>query len=237
MDKNLFKPLLKELNIPIEKYDDMLTYIETHIKNETNEMSCTCHNDDKLPMTTLPIALKTFSKLNLDKVHIVNAPITQSKDNHNVFKVDTMGISYMLDSEELVNVKDFEEYISNKLIEKTLDYLNKVLENKHIYIYSLFNQIKKLDDGSRIIATHRFFTSDEKLELEVANVIYYLKELEKPDLSDTSKVKEIKLGIDFKVIPEEKKLNFLTYLKEINNGIPTEKQLNTWFEREKINVL
>jgi len=241
--KEFWKPTLESLGFPENRYNEILNYIKLHARYETNKFSIPfLFIENKLPLeettttttTTIPMALEVLSKLNLNNVHFVDAPILQGKNGHS-YRTSTWSVSYKINQEELIVIQDVETYISIKLVEETIKLLNKKLENKHLYIYKLFDQIKNINDG--IFATHRFFIADGILEFNQAYIIYYFKVFEKPDLMNTSEVKELKLGLDCKLIPEEKKLSFLTYLEEIGNKVPTEEELNVWFEREKINVL
>jgi hypothetical protein len=238
-NKEFWKPTLESLGFSENRYNEILNYIKLHTRNETNKVSFPFFLENKLPFeetTTIAMALEVLSELNLNNVHFVDAPMLQGKDGHS-YRTSTWSVSCEINQEELMVVQDVETYISTKLVEETIKLLNKKLENKHLYVYKLFDQIKNINDENHIFTTHRFFIADGILEFNQAYLIYYFKVLEKPDLMNTSEVKELKLGLDCKFIPEEKKLNFLAYLEEINNKVPTEEELNEWFEREKINVL
>lgn len=228
MDKNFWKPILKELNFPEEKYDILTKYIQRHTRYETNESLNILENKSPLEeMSTLPMALKVLSKLNLDKVHFIDAPILESKDG-NPYQVETIGVSHEINHDELHLVNDIEVHISTQLIEKTLKFLNEKLETEHLYIYVLFNTIKKFDNG-QLMTTHRFFTSIEVLKFNQAYLIFYLKQV-----GSESNFK-IELNIEQKLIPEEKKESFLEFLNEIDNRVPREDEISIWLKKENIN--
>lgn len=227
MDKNFWKPILKELGFPEEKYNILIEYIQRHTRYEINGSLNILENKSPLEeMSTLPMALKVLSKLNLDKVHFIDTPILESKDGK-TYRVSTIGVSHEINHDELHLVNDIETHISMQFIEKTLKLLNEKLKTEHLYIYVLFNTIKKFDNG-QLMATHRFFTSTEVLKFNQAYLIFYLKQIGSENNC------EIKLGIEEKLMPEEKKESFLEFLNEIDNRVPREDEIRIWFEKEKI---
>ena len=227
MDNKFWIPILKELNFPEEKYNILIEYIQRHTRYEINGSLSILKNKSPLEeISTLPMALTILSKLNLDKVHFIDAPILESKDGK-PYQAETIGVGYEINHDELHLVNDIELHISNQLIEKTLKFLNEKLETEYLYIYVLFDTIKKFDNG-QLMATHRFFTSTEILKFNKSYLIFYLKQIG----SETNS--EIKLDIEQKLIPEEKKENFLEFLNEIDNRVPREDEIRIWFEKEKI---
>ena len=231
MDKKFWKPILDELGFPKEKYDVLFEYINRHMAyNVPNFLS---NNQPLEEMQTLPMALKVLSKLNLDKVHFVDAPLLQSKDGK-FCNIVPHTVSYEINFEELIaldasvrRIDDVENHISIQLVKKTLEKFNKILENEDLYVYVLFNGIK-MNDNNNILAVHRYFTSEQVLEFDKSYLIYYLKTIGK------EKDGRIKIGIEQKLISTDKKQSFFEFIKEIGGGVPREEQLNVWFEKENV---
>jgi len=223
MDKKFWKPILDELDFPEEKYDVLFEYINRHMAyNVPNFLS---DNQPLEEISTLPIALKVLSKLNLDKVHFVNAPLLQSKDGK-FYNIVPHTISYEINFEELIVINDIENYISMQLMKKTQEKFNEILENENLYVYILFSRTKMNDNN--ILAVHRYFTSEQVLEFNKSYLIHYLKTIGK------EKDGRIKIGIEQKLISTDKKTSFLKFIEEIGGGAPREEQLNVWLEKENV---
>ena len=78
------------------------------------------------------------------------------------------------------------------------------------------------------MATHRFFTSTEILEFNESHIIFYLKQVGSEENG------KVKLNIEQKIIPKEKKESFLEFLKSINNRVPREDEFYSWLEKQNI---
>jgi len=174
---------------------------------------------------TLPMALKVLSKLNLDKVHFVDAPLLQSKDGK-FCNIVPHTVSYEINFEELIVVNDIENHISMQLVKETQEKFNEILENENLYVYILFSRTKMNDNN--LLAVHRYFTSEQVLEFNKSYLIYYLKTI------GNEKDGRIKIGIEQKLISTDKKTSFLEFIEEIGGGVPREEQLNVWFEKENV---
>ena len=223
MDKKFWKPILDELGFPKEKYDVLFEYINRHMAyNVPNFLS---NNQPLEEMSTLPMALKVLSKLNLDKVHFVDAPLLQSKDGK-FCNIIPHTVSYEINFEELIVINNIENYISMQLVKETQEKFNEILENENLYVYILFGRTKINDNN--ILAIHRYFTSEQVLEFNKSYLIYYLKTI------GNEKDGRIKIGIEQKLISTDKKTSFLEFIEEIGGGVPREEQLNVWFEKENV---
>ena len=223
MDKKFWKPILDELGFPKEKYDVLFEYINRHMAyNVPNFLS---NNQPLEEMSTLPMALKVLSKLNLDKVHFVDAPLLQSKDGK-FCNIVPHTVSYEINFEELIVVNDIENHISMQLVKETQEKFNEILENENLYVYILFSRTKMNDNN--LLAVHRYFTSEQVLEFNKSYLIHYLKTIGK------EKDGRIKIGIEQKLISTDKKTSFLEFIEEIGGGVPREEQLNVWFEKENV---
>ena len=223
MDKKFWKPILDELGFPKEKYDVLFEYINRHMAyNVPNFLS---NNQPLEEMSTLPMALKVLSKLNLDKVHFVDAPLLQSKDGK-FCNIIPHTVSYEINFEELIVINDIENHISMQLVKETQEKFNEILENENLYVYILFSRTKMNDND--ILAVHRYFTSEQVLEFNKSYLIHYLKTIGK------EKDGRIKIGIEQKLISTDKKTSFLEFIEEIGGGVPREEQLNVWFEKENV---
>jgi hypothetical protein len=223
MDKKFWKPILDELGFPKEKYDVLFEYINRHMAyNVPNFLS---NNQPLEEMQTLPMALKVLSKLNLDKVHFVDAPLLQSKDGK-FCNIIPHTVSYEINFEELIVINDIENHISMQLVKETQEKFNEILENENLYVYILFSRTKMNDNN--LLAVHRYFTSEQVLEFNKSYLIHYLKTIGK------EKDGRIKIGIEQKLISTDKKTSFLEFIEEIGGGVPREEQLNVWFEKENV---
>jgi len=223
MDKNFWKPILDELNFSEEKYDVLFEYINRHMAN--NVSNFLSNNQPFEEILTLPMALKVLSKLNLDKVHFVDAPLLQSKDGK-FCNIVPHTVSYEINFEELIVVNDIENHISMQLVKETQEKFNEILENENLYVYILFSRTKMNDNN--LLAVHRYFTSEQVLEFNKSYLIHYLKTIGK------EKDGRIKIGIEQKLISTDKKQSFFEFIKEIGGGVPREEQLNVWFEKENV---
>ena len=223
MDKKFWKPILDELGFPKEKYDVLFEYINRHMAN--NVSNFLSNNQPFEEILTLPMALKVLSKLNLDKVHFVDAPLLQSKDGK-FCNIVPHTVSYEINFEELIVVNDIENHISMQLVKETQEKFNEILENENLYVYILFSRTKMNDNN--LLAVHRYFTSEQVLEFNKSYLIYYLKTIGK------EKDGRIKIGIEQKLISTDKKTSFLEFIEEIGGGVPREEQLNVWLEKENV---
>jgi len=145
MDRQLFIPLLKELGFPPEKYDMILNYIENHLRNEI-QSSMTVADRMNDFVTTLPMALRALSKLDLDNVTIVDTPTN----------TETFSDSFIYDRDSFMFVKDIEAELSVKFVDNIVEVLKKKMENSRINIYVLFSHIQHVPSDNRFFILHRF---------------------------------------------------------------------------------
>lgn len=225
MDKNIWKPLLVEMGFSEEKHEVLLDYIQRHMEYEKIigvTLNTTLHLEQ---IPTLAPALKVLSRLDFDKICFIDSPFLECK--HGEFhKPATYGVSYTINQEELMVIDDIETEILMHLVNDTVEQLNKKLENEYLYVYVLFSGLRK--HNNQILAAHRYFTSEYDMKFKIPHVCYYLKQVGEVENG------ELKLELATRLIPEEKKDSFLTYIKEIGNSLPSEDELRSWCEKEEI---
>jgi hypothetical protein len=178
MDKDFFKPILMELNIPQNKYNDVLQYIETHITHECHN-KISSDNEEKFS-TTLPLALKTISKLNLENVHFVKEPsfeIVSGKTAH----VQTFTIPFDFSNYDLNSLIDSELEMANIFVSGTTKILNGYLAENDMYIFMLFSQIKKVNEN-KLQVLYRFSLKTKLKEVSL------FKEIENNETGGDCKV-------------------------------------------------
>lgn len=226
-NEKMWKEILIALQFPEERHAALLKYIDTHMNYESN---ATHHLEEGLT-TTLHMALKTLSKLNWDKLHIINAPAVQDKNGKNYF-TGTLNVKLDFSNIDLTMLPDLEMFLTFQFVEESINKLTISQGDKHIYIYQLFSAVKRRENQNIFDVNHRFFTNENEIEFIAGYTIHYLKKVDKPEESSSLLVRELKLQIETEVIPAEQKDDFIKFLEEIGNKIPTEEQILEWHKRQ-----
>mgnify|MGYP000861547035 CR=1 FL=1 len=147
INKELWLEIVSALNFDSKHHDKVLTYIKNHYFIEEELVL-----GGSLPLTetTLPIALKVLSKLDLDKVDILTSPTENGTPCSSI--VENVNVSNFDLDELLATGVDIEALLYSYFAETTVETINKLIEkNNKIQIYCLFLEIKKNDIEYRIL--------------------------------------------------------------------------------------
>lgn len=149
--KNIhWKIILDKMGFNEKSHDKLLSYIETHMNYENNIYLSTLKNP--IGGTTLPLALKTLSKLdNLDNINFINT--FSKKINNKDYHTGTYRLSINYEDTDLKQIPDLEMFLSSDFCEKSIEFFNKI--DNYIYIHILFSDITQ--DNKIFNISHRYF--------------------------------------------------------------------------------
>lgn len=149
--KNIYwKIILNEMGFNEKHYNKLLSYIETHTNYENNIYLSTIKNP--IGGTTLPLALKTLSKLdNFDNINFINT--FSKKINNKNYQTGTYRLNMNYEDIDLKQIPDLEMFLSSDFCEKSIEFFNK--KENNMYIYILFSEITQ--DNKIFNISHRYF--------------------------------------------------------------------------------
>lgn len=149
INKELWLEIVSTLNFDSKHHDKVLTYIKNL---NFIEQELTVNGNKPLMKTTLPIALKVLSKLDLDKVEILTSPTQNATPCSSM--VENINISdYDVDGLFAAGV-DVETILYSNFAERTIKLINNLIKkNGKIKIYCLFLELKK--NGNKYRIHHR----------------------------------------------------------------------------------
>lgn len=155
--------ILSQTNIDPKYYDKVCTYIDTH---ELIEYKSVVDGGDFKTSSTISIALDVISRLdNLERVEFITSPVYEVNEKHYTTETLVVTTPIEVDNIDTKNVSvDFIISLEEKNVEQLAVYLNDLLKNSDLYIYSIFNEMKILinneDCTINLHSRHRFFKID-----------------------------------------------------------------------------
>lgn len=141
MDINVWLPILNDLNIDPSKHYEVLDYISRHTQIEDSIFGQLRHSSK----TTLPLALRVLSKLDLNMVEMI--------DYHS----SSIHVDISFDALEELPIPIATDHIASAFIDETVRLINNLIDEKgKIKIYCLFYSLNEINNKYTYI--HRVST-------------------------------------------------------------------------------